>query len=769
MRRSLFPLMVLSLAGFLGFLAVYQTHRIRAQTGQTKASVCCGPESQRELDFPYYSLAGGFSSALNLVSDSPNPLDFTLVIHGRSGLTQVMAKMGIDLRSLLTSLNADVTGDFAEGSIAALFEGTIMPLVGQVTITNPALGLVHESEMVENDPGRSDIPAALSGLWWSLSGGRDARIMVSNMSGNPAVADVFLDFQGERHPSAPLTFSPHETKVLSVAQLLGDLKTSPSQAPEGGITIIQRGPNPRLIAQGKVLDPVTGFSTTLEFPDPARQRTNALHASGVPIGTPPKGSPFAGTGSFAPQVIARNLGATPQALTITVEYPKGAAWNSVEGPGGPAVPSVVAPVLHHKDDTSSTAIAPPPSPDPASLTGQLALAPLTLGPYSTADFSLDAVMNQLPLPLPYCSIRIQYSGAPGTMAAQVSSVDVRQDLVVDARVMNEGDGWAGSGANPWHLDTNTESILFLTDESDKPARIGFSITAGGVHYYLTTLKLAPHETRAINIRQLRDAQQADFKNNKFPAGAADGAVNWVRLDNVAVTGRVVVISRSGGIASSYDCSYCTCPSGFDSVVAVSPTSFDLLPGDWMGCTCTAEYKDCNSVFTYVNVTASATWSSSNTSIATVSGNVVTGLAGGTATISANWTDCGVWAFVMPSCECTSQASGSGGAAAYVCDFTIQGAPPLSVCDGKTKNLATFQAVISACSVNNPGSNLTFSTDGVKVTPDYNDSSQSYRPPTLKAYYWATSSGGTITPKFTIQWYPSLKTTYHEVTRTVNCQ
>jgi len=39
--------------------------------------------------------------------------------------------------------------------------------------------------------------------------------------------------------------------------------------------------------------------------------------------------------------------------------------------------------------------------------------------------------------------------------------------------------------------------VFLTDESDKPARIGFSVTADGVHYYLTTLKLAPHETRAI--------------------------------------------------------------------------------------------------------------------------------------------------------------------------------------------------------------------------------------------------------------------------------
>lgn len=41
----------------------------------------------------------------------------------------------------------------------------------------------------------------------------------------------------------------------------------------------------------------------------------------------------------------------------------------------------------------------------------------------------------------------------------------------------------------------------------------------GVHYFLTTLKLAPHETRAIDLRKLRDAQQSDFKKNKIPAGA----------------------------------------------------------------------------------------------------------------------------------------------------------------------------------------------------------------------------------------------------------
>ncbi|MEJ2009840.1 MAG: hypothetical protein P8Z30_17075, partial [Acidobacteriota bacterium] len=108
-------------------------------------------------------------------------------------------------------------------------------------------------------------------------------------------------------------------------------------------------------------------------------------------------------------------------------------------------------------------------------------------------------------------------------------------IEVYARTMNEGNGWTGSGANPWHLDKNTESILFLTDEGDQPARIGFSVTAGGVHYYLTSLKLAAHETRAIDLRKLRDAQVPDYKGHKIPAGAVDGSVNWVRMDDVPVS------------------------------------------------------------------------------------------------------------------------------------------------------------------------------------------------------------------------------------------
>ncbi|MGH9435492.1 MAG: hypothetical protein ACRD06_05785, partial [Terriglobia bacterium] len=101
-------------------------------------------------------------------------------------------------------------------------------------------------------------------------------------------------------------------------------------------------------------------------------------------------------------------------------------------------------------------------------TGQYALPSFTLAGYSTEDVSLATAINELPLPLPFCSIRIQYSGASGSMEADVSSVESGNNLIVDARAENEANGWTGSGANPWHLDKGTDSVLFLTNMSDKP-------------------------------------------------------------------------------------------------------------------------------------------------------------------------------------------------------------------------------------------------------------------------------------------------------------
>jgi hypothetical protein len=181
----------------------------------------------------------------------------------------------------------------------------------------------------------------------------------------------------------------------------------------------------------------------------------------------------------------------------------------------------------------------------------------------------------------------------------------------------------------------SESILFLTNESNQPARIGFQVTANGIHYYLTQLKLQPHETRAINIRQLRDAQLADFRKNKIPAAATDGSVSWIRLDNVPVMGRLLVIARHAGMSSSYDCCTCPCPPS-DSYIEVDPPRTSLLPG-WATQLTAYDYKvNCNGQYFSYDWTDGVSWGSSNSGVATVnSSGYVTASSAGSAKINAS--------------------------------------------------------------------------------------------------------------------------------------
>ncbi|HEV2349768.1 MAG TPA: Ig-like domain-containing protein [Terriglobia bacterium] len=645
------------------------------------------------------------------------------------------AKLAIDIAGQLKSLNVDSGGDFSEGSVSVNFVGTVMPLVGQMTMTNPALGLIHETVMVENDPGHTDIPQELDGLWWNISGGRDAKVMVTNTSAFPASADVFLDFDGERHPSDYVLFKPYETRTLSVTQLLGELKMSPANVPEGGITIIQRELKRTLIAQGKVLDPVTGFSTTLNFPDPEVQLASALHASGVPIGKPTPDSLFAGIGTFVPHVVVRNLTGSPQVATITIEYPSGMGWDSTTGPysaGAQAGTSLTGQNENLKGGVT---------------TGHFTLPPFSVGPYSTVDLPLGAALNQLPTPLPFCSIRIQYSGRPGSAIAEVSSVELKSDMVIDAPLANEGNGWAGSGANPWHLDKDTESILFLTDEGDQPVRIAFSVTTAGLHYYLTDLKLAPHETRAINMRKLRDAQQADFRGTLIPADATDGGVTWQRAEDVPVAGRLLVIKRHSGMASNYDCNICTCPVGFNGGINLQngASSVSVLDGSSMGLTLQGSYTNpCNGTESWMTPQSGVTWSSGTPSVATVnSSGTVSGVSGGSSTISVHVSEQGCYwngQGGSGSCHYFTAQGGAGLSANVQIPYQLNAVntPTTTVCSGNSCQLAIKYQVLDVNGVAVQVAGMTIAestnfTSGSQCTGNFND-----------AKTWLTDSTGTMT-------------------------
>lgn len=689
MKVTRISFLLLAMAVAVVSLSPLSPRLFRGQSGKTAGAACCGsqhPVAPRELGFPYYSLRDGFNSTLYLVSDLPFSIPLTIAVRNLVGQAvfstptiEPSQRLTLDLRALLTAQGADANGAFAEGSVAVYFTGTIMPVVGQITISNPLTHLVHESEMQENDPGRTDVPAVQNGLWWGLSGGRDARIMVSNTKGQIVVADVFLDFLGKPHQVSQngIAFNPHETKVLSVTEMLGQIGFSSAQAPQGGITIIARGAVGGLMAQGKILDPITGFSTTRRFPSPDTQIKNALHAEGIPIGKPTKDSPFLGMGVFTPHVALRNLTDLDQTVTFTIEYPQ-----------GPLVEKAHKVEVNGKETDKYREF----DGESGENTGQLPLPPLTLAAHSTQEFSLASALGQLPLPIPYASVRIQFTGPPNAIIGELASVDEASDLVVDSRVVKEGWPWMGSGANPWHLDDQTEAILFLTDMGDQPVSMGFFVSVGQTRQYLTQLQLQPHETRAINLPKLRDTQRADFKQRKIPADATDGTVTCVRIGNQPVAGRVVVVNRRTGTASNYDCCCCPCPLWYyDGEMYVSPSEQALAVNGVADFYALADFYDCNNNGPYT-FNSGANWMTQDSNVATVdAGGKVTGVGAGSTSIIADYTGCTDWEMENYSCTCLNESESQSPGTADVGDGmpVISSTSPSSWVSGQSYSNGTI--------------------------------------------------------------------------------
>ncbi len=250
-------------------------------------------------------------------------------------------------------------------------------------------------------------------------------------------------------------------------------------------------------------------------------------------------------------------------------------------------------------------------------------------------------------------------------------------------------------------------------ESDRPAHIGFQITAeGSAPYHLTKLLLNPHETRAIDIRKLRDARRPDFQGNLIPAAATDGSVMWIRGDPSAdgpVMGRLMQIHRKSGMASNYDCCYCGRPYNYTPPInKMNPISLYLWVASQGGMAFMAGYEDCNFSEYWYNYTTSASWTSWIPSIASIQGaGQVKGVSGGTATIDASYNGI-TWRFNGSVCIGT-QVAGDGNGPGNVQPKITGISPAGGIVGGSTSVTISgsgFGASRGSSSVN-AGSGITF--------------------------------------------------------------
>jgi len=163
-------------------------------------------------------------------------------------------------------------------------------------------------------------------------------------------------------------------------------------------------------------------------------------------------------------------------------------------------------------------------------------------------------------------VDISYEGMPGTVIGRLTSYDSRGDYSFDAPVK---DPLAGAnrtnGSYPWRLDNGYTTVVHLKNITDRDVEAMVQIRYEGGSYNPDLVKLAPYQTIAVDIRQLRDNQQEDIRGVVMPKEIESGQVVWYEQERGSLIGRAEIANVEAGISSSFSCpGVCPCGLVFSS-------------------------------------------------------------------------------------------------------------------------------------------------------------------------------------------------------------
>ena len=187
-------------------------------------------------------------------------------------------------------------------------------------------------------------------------------------------------------------------------------------------------------------------------------------------------------------------------------------------------------------------------------------------------------------------------------------------------------------------DGSSSTYVHLKNVTDDLQHYTFQLSFAGGVYSLGLKTVEPRQVITLDIRALRDQQVPDEQGVTIPATATRGQIMWsVRgSDGLAMIGRSEQIDEVTGLSSNYACQNC-CPNSVNNVF-VDPQSGSTVTVDGVT-TYTAKQEDrtCYGQVLTPYTVNNANWSSSNTSVATVTGGQAHGQGpGGRASKPLGW-------------------------------------------------------------------------------------------------------------------------------------
>jgi Bacterial Ig-like domain (group 2) len=426
---------------------------------------------------------------------------------------------------------------------------------------------------------------ALEGAWWKEEIGVSGFLTLSNTTEEPLPATVQVsDANANALGAYTVTVSPHGTKRVELQEL------APVTNSLGGLGVTFNGTPDALIVNGVLEDLSKGYSAGIPFgpapPKSVESSTVTYAEVGLMTGAADPMMHFPAGTVFKPYSVIHNLATQPISVTPVLYWMQG---------GGPL---------------SSR------------------LSPFALSPLQTKNLEVPSLLALSGLKdfNGTVNLALEVQGPAGSALLASGSVDQSSTYVFEVvpRVVSES---ASKNLSYWTTANGDDTMVTLWNPADEAQDFVFTISFSNGHYLLP-VHLGPRATHIFNISEVIENQIPDSEGNVIPLSAREGGA---KLSGPHGENEHILVSMDAGTYNvrKGTCTWhCVdCNGSVDTYI--EPKPFGVKVAGSIQLALTDEWNTGNKY----DLASSSTWTSSNTSVATVSKGLVHGVALGSVNIT----------------------------------------------------------------------------------------------------------------------------------------
>jgi hypothetical protein len=454
------------------------------------------------------------------------------------------------------------------------------------------------------------------GMWWKQQASVTAFVAIANLSSDSVQASVKVtDSQVKTIAQHDITISPHGMKMVTLDELQFQ------GAVQGGIRVTSSETTDNLVISGGLEDQQTGYSAIMPFSTTSVQDKSeaaTIAEIGLMAGAADPMMQFPAGTTFTPYTVVRNVADTPLTLTSTLWWMESGAARSAQLPA------------------------------------------VSLQPYEAMSVGVASLLAQFGPKNFNGSVNLVFGGnvRRGSLVMASGSVDRTGSYVFEVVPRGVMESVAKS-IQYWSTGNGDDTMVSVWNPTDESQDFVFTLYFEGGQYALP-LHLEGRATRTFDVSQVIQNQVPDAYGNIIPASVHVGTA---KIAGSHAENEHILVAIEVGV---YNIRKATCGVTCQECDGVSQAAVVTAPFTVaVGSNNQLNFVATMNTGSQFNMTAS--WGSSASGIATVTGGLVHGVSPGSVTITAIATEPVGAGYICHSdntgCPTSSFSGGGGGGVA----------------------------------------------------------------------------------------------------------